>query len=208
EHNYLAGPIFGIREDFEGFGICFDTYDNDGSRDNPRIFVIKNEQGNMTSKWDHDHDFQQNLIREKPEKDLMHDCTCDYRLKELVKAIFTYRKGISCLTIQIGMNTKGMHFAVSALTGQVADTHDIFVITSHYLTDKDAYVDDKRLSQYRDNTDFSFARFFFYFWQFLICCVSLYPLYSEFSYFQQLKSNQVFFFFFLLLFKAYEMHAM
>lgn len=40
--SYLNGPIVGMRADFHGFGIIFDTYDNDNLRDNPSVFVVKN----------------------------------------------------------------------------------------------------------------------------------------------------------------------
>ena len=41
----LKGPLFGLRADFKGFGVIFDTYDNDGRRDNPSIYVIMNKEG-------------------------------------------------------------------------------------------------------------------------------------------------------------------
>ena len=42
ETDWLSGPIVGLRANFEGVGIIFDTYDNDNQRDNPSVFVIKN----------------------------------------------------------------------------------------------------------------------------------------------------------------------
>ena len=47
-HNYLSGNVFGLRNDFQGFGIIFDTYDNDGQRDNPLIAVIKQYKNDKT----------------------------------------------------------------------------------------------------------------------------------------------------------------
>jgi hypothetical protein len=41
----LNGPLFGLRSDFHGIGVAFDSYDNDGSRDNPSVFVLKNFPG-------------------------------------------------------------------------------------------------------------------------------------------------------------------
>ena len=46
-HNYLSGSIFGMNDKFQGFGVVFDTYDNDGNRDNPAIFAIKQEKTKM-----------------------------------------------------------------------------------------------------------------------------------------------------------------
>lgn len=52
----LNGPLFGLRSDFQGFGIVFDVYDNDNRRDNPSIFVLRNDEG-VPTKFNHDNDF-------------------------------------------------------------------------------------------------------------------------------------------------------
>ena len=46
-HNYLSGSVFGMIERFQGFGVILDTYDNDGKRDNPSVFSIKQERDKM-----------------------------------------------------------------------------------------------------------------------------------------------------------------
>lgn len=46
-YNFLSGDLFGMVSNFEGFGVIFDTYDNDGKRDNPSIFVIKQTKNNL-----------------------------------------------------------------------------------------------------------------------------------------------------------------
>lgn len=114
QHNYLSGPIFGMREDFEGFGVIFDTYDNDNNRDNPTISVIKQVQGSL-QKWDHDKDFQPNIIRDVPSEGLEFECTADYRNKDRMKINLRYRKKelhvyyddgqgyVFCLAVKVGL---------------------------------------------------------------------------------------------------------
>lgn len=36
----MIGPVAGLRANFHGLGVVFDTYDNDNMRDNPSIFAI------------------------------------------------------------------------------------------------------------------------------------------------------------------------
>jgi mannose-binding lectin 1 len=51
----LSGSVFGMRSDFDGFGVVFDVYDNDNRRDNPAVFVLKNE--GTETKFNHDADY-------------------------------------------------------------------------------------------------------------------------------------------------------
>ena len=56
----FSGSLFGIRPDFRGIGVLFDTYDNDVRRDNPVIFVLKNDEGVM-KQYDHDNDYRADM---------------------------------------------------------------------------------------------------------------------------------------------------
>ena len=47
-----------------------------------------------------------------------------------------------CLAIKLNMDTNGMYISFSALTGQVADSHDITMLSTRYLDEKDAEIDD------------------------------------------------------------------
>jgi hypothetical protein len=40
EPDALNGPIFGMKNEFKGFGVMFDVYDNDNRRNNPSVFVL------------------------------------------------------------------------------------------------------------------------------------------------------------------------
>lgn len=56
-------PPVGMRNDFRGFGIILDIYDNDGKRDNPNIFVVANEDKDQIPNWNHDRDFASDMLR-------------------------------------------------------------------------------------------------------------------------------------------------
>ncbi len=51
-----------MRNDFNGFGIAFDVYDNDNRRDNPSIFVLKNDNGEATH-YNHDNDYANDMYK-------------------------------------------------------------------------------------------------------------------------------------------------
>jgi len=171
--SWLTGPLFGMRDDFDGIGIVFDTYDNDGMRDNPKIFVLRND-GTKTE-WDHDRDFVDDMIKEGVDGDKSStSCSFDVRQKgtywetHLHRMLARYINGVLhiyidtekrtsdhlagykfCLAVPLAeLTTKGTHhIAATALTGQVADSHDIHQITLRYLTSEDDVVVDRLLSK-------------------------------------------------------------
>lgn len=53
----LSGPLFGMKNDFKGFGVVIDVYDNDNRRNNPSVFVLSNPTGKMT-RYNHDNDYE------------------------------------------------------------------------------------------------------------------------------------------------------
>ena len=77
-HNYLAGGIFGLKEDFDGFGVILDTYDNDGGRDNPSIYTLKQSKDDRQT-WNGDNDYADNMVTTKTDKDSDIQCTNSYR---------------------------------------------------------------------------------------------------------------------------------
>jgi len=38
---FTTGPLFGMKTEFKGVGVLFDTYDNDNARNNPSVFVLE-----------------------------------------------------------------------------------------------------------------------------------------------------------------------
>lgn len=170
----LNGPLFGASERFKGFGVIFDTYDNDAKRDNPSIFVLQNDGEKF--QYNHDNDFENDMVR-----DDVYKCTADIRnslrpIKVMIRFVENtvhvyidthdakappkkarysgknrHRDGNYrfCLSVNLGPDTTNgtMHLALTALTGQVADVHDIFAISTRYLDDTDAVIDDMLLDR-------------------------------------------------------------
>lgn len=172
--NLLNGPLFGASERFKGFGIIFDTYDNDAKRDNPTVFVLQNDGERF--QYNHDNDFENDMVRDETYK-----CTSDIRNSQRpVKALIRFLDNTVhvymdtseakkappknsryasrrrskednykfCLSVNLGDKVNGtLHLALTALTGQVADVHDIYAITTRYLDDTDAIIDDAMLER-------------------------------------------------------------
>ena len=62
----LNGPIFGMKDDFNGFGVCIDVYDNDGKRNNPSVFVIA-QTPDKPRTFNHDNDFEDDMLTTTPD---------------------------------------------------------------------------------------------------------------------------------------------
>ena len=190
EVDFLSGPIVGLRTNFEGFGLIFDTYDNDNQRDNPTVFAIKNFQDDGQPppdfRFNHNSDFVQDMIHESPGR--TYKCTVDYRNTMTLSAGASFRvlaryqhkvlhvyvdKGDGqgyqfCLNVNLVLPVKfqnRMHLAMTALTGQLADQHDIQAISTRYLDAKDAEIQDSALRHVDDSGSWAGAYFF---WIFLI----------------------------------------
>jgi len=168
---WLTGPLFGLKSAFDGVGIVIDTYDNDGMRDNPRIFVLRND--GKKEVWNHDNDFKTDMVQ--PAEGAAPDSnSCSFEIRQrgkfwtthLQRMLIRYINEVLhvyidterrtndnlaeykfCLSVPLpGLKTKGHgHIAATALTGQVADIHDIHQITLRYLDASDDVIDDKTL---------------------------------------------------------------
>ena len=73
----LAGaysrPSRTLQEDFKGVGIVFDTYDNDGKRDNPAIMAVSSD-GDL--RFDHDSDGGSSRLANAMCKVSLYGCWC------------------------------------------------------------------------------------------------------------------------------------
>ena len=228
-HNWLAGSLFGMREDFKGFGVILDTYDNDAKRDNPAIFVLKqsnNKNSSTQITWDHDSDFKKTMVKEAVTDEFDFVCTSEYRNRDLVKLILRYvdetlhvyintgKKYVLCLAVKMGIDTHGMHFAISAMTGQVADTHEIYMISTRYLTDADAHsIDDRKLKKAGHSRSWfgGFTRVIFWFTVIICSFILIYDTAIQFWTIRRLYNENVcvydfFFFFFFFFFLTLHTH--
>jgi len=176
----LSGPLFGMKNDFQGFGVCFDIYDNDNRRNNPSIFVLQNLEGKPLT-FNHDDDFTNDMVGRKPENlpfidtsgnqaYSAHKCIADIRntgkiakalVKFLHKELHVYidtNDGLGykyCLAVQFEKTFVDYHMAFTAATGQVADNQDILEINTRYLAASDKATDDSSLPHYASGVSIS-----------------------------------------------------
>jgi len=167
----LCGPIFGMRADFNGFGLMFDTYDNDNRRDNPAIFVLRTPdpgQPASPTRFNHDLDFQpdmhqkvvtnvEGVAQSMSKPYTAYRCLAEFRntgratkvlVKFLHKTVHVYVDTLDsvgwkfCLAVHMDRSYKDHHIAFSGATGQVADNHDVLEVTTRYLLETDKETND------------------------------------------------------------------
>ena len=175
----LDGPIFGMKSDFDGLGVCFDTYDNDNKRNNPAVFVLEQSAKSEQRQWHHDTDYEEDLVTTKPEVAphdptySAHKCIADYRnigrnarvlVKLLNRVLHVYvdvdgnEQYKFCLAVQLSGSYKDYHLAFSAATGGVADSVDIKEVSTRYLTATDKEFDDERLGRLKSGAKSGWGR--------------------------------------------------
>lgn len=131
--------LWGNSVDFKGIGIVFDTYDNDGQRDNPVVSVIQGT-GDAKQKWEIENDLLNQAkmrcvyeFRNTPKGEnvkariLYADKTLQVFLSTAGDSKETYCGQVNNIDLPIGY-----HFGVTATTGHLADNHDVygFVVTA------------------------------------------------------------------------------
>ena len=98
----LLGNFYGIRKDFNGTAVIFDTYDNDNNGDNPLVFSIINDGTAKGWGIDSDLDKERETIKESVAGKMLTqlqrnlfptECTLDYHGKESVKILIRYQSG-------------------------------------------------------------------------------------------------------------------
>ncbi|ERE82903.1 protein ERGIC-53-like protein [Cricetulus griseus] len=127
ENQGLDGPVFGSADMWNGVGIFFDSFDNDGKKNNPAIVIIGN---NGQINYDHQNDGTTQALA---------SCQRDFRNKPYpVRAKITYYQKTLTVMINNGFTpdkndyefcakvenmiipTQG-HFGISAATGGLAE---------------------------------------------------------------------------------------
>lgn len=132
------GSVFGYMNKWKGLGVIFDSFDNDGKRNNPYISVVFND-GEM--EYDHATDG----IEQK-----LGGCFRDFRNRPYpVKARIRYQEGAVTVEIDNGIVKEGefelctrvpdvslpkdYYFGVTAATGGLADDHDVMKFLTYSL---------------------------------------------------------------------------
>ncbi|XP_078286103.1 protein ERGIC-53-like [Rhinoraja longicauda] len=136
-----AGPVYGAADQWNGVGVFFDTFDNDGRKNNPVVLVVGND-GQIT--YDHMTDGAGQALGW---------CLRDYRnsyqavrvrIRYYQKALQVYlnlgrddiAENYELCTEVTDMNLPlDGHFGVSSATGAVADDHDVLSFITFSLTD-------------------------------------------------------------------------
>lgn len=182
----LTGPLFGMRNTFQGIGVIFDVYDNDNRRNNPAVFVVRND-GPGPFMYNHDNDFENDMVTQKPTSIVgldvdtrrthqAHRCVADLRntgkpTKVLVKFLHkvlsvyidTQTAGYKfCLAVAMDRTFVDHHMAFTGATGQVADNQDLLEVTTRYLDVSDLSVDYSKYGYLGDSS--GQHRFSGFFW--------------------------------------------
>lgn len=131
-----GGPLFGLPErGFRGLGVIFDTFDNDGRRDNPSVHVVL---GDGTEVLRGDNDFADQRLggcvfnfRNTDPNDVVR-ATIAYRDERVSVSLRSRSQAVQCATITPLTLPDGYYFGATAHTGHLADNHDIhyFLVTA------------------------------------------------------------------------------
>ncbi|XP_017348780.1 protein ERGIC-53 isoform X2 [Ictalurus punctatus] len=137
----LEGPVYGAADQWNGLGIFFDSFDNDGKKNNPAILVVGNN-GKLI--YDHQNDGSTQALG---------TCLRDFRNKPYpVRAKVTYYRKTLTVMINYGFmpgkddyefcaKVENMvipstgYFGISAATGGLADDHDVLSFLLFRLTE-------------------------------------------------------------------------
>ncbi|XP_067940041.1 protein ERGIC-53-like [Watersipora subatra] len=145
EKEGMTGSVFGSRDNWNGLGVFFDSFDNDAQNNNPYISAQLNDG---SRKFDHHTDGSLHQLG---------GCMRDYRNKPYpVRAKIRYENKVLTIHTSSGLTkvteeeesehmydlcayitnvelARGGHFSVSAATGGLADDHDIMSFLTHSL---------------------------------------------------------------------------
>ncbi|KAM8961002.1 protein ERGIC-53 isoform 2-T2 [Pelodytes ibericus] len=151
----LDGNVYGAADMWNGVGIFFDSFDNDGKKNNPTILIVGN---NGKLAFDHQNDGSTQALS---------SCQRDFRNKPYpVRARITYYKKTLTVLINNGFTPnkddyefcakvdnmilphQGF-FGISAATGGLADDHDVLSFLTFQLTEpgKEAPLPDGEIAQ-------------------------------------------------------------
>ncbi|XP_068280556.1 protein ERGIC-53 [Nyctibius grandis] len=141
EEQGLEGPVFGAADQWNGVGIFFDSFDNDGKKNNPGVVVVGN---NGKLLYDHQNDGSTQALA---------SCQRDFRNKPYpVRVKITYYQKTLIVLINNGFTpdkedyefcakvedmvlpSQG-YFGISAATGGLADDHDVLSFLTFQLTE-------------------------------------------------------------------------
>lgn len=134
------GPVFGSRDRWLGLGVFVDTYDNDGGHDNPRISVVANDGTRSYNPTTDGRDIELGgcvaPLRRTPEPVglLVRYDGAAQRLR--VEYSTAPGRWTECVAATVAL-PRGYRFGVSAATGALSDTHDVYRFVTRRLRSDD-----------------------------------------------------------------------
>ncbi|XP_064410117.1 protein ERGIC-53 [Latimeria chalumnae] len=135
------GPVYGAADFWNGVGVFFDSFDNDGKKNNPAVLIVGNN-GNIL--YDHHSDGSTQALG---------SCLRDFRNKPYpMRTKITYYQKVLTVMINNGFTPdkedyefcariENMvipgegYFGISAATGGLADDHDVLSFLTFRLTE-------------------------------------------------------------------------
>ncbi|XP_027766788.1 protein ERGIC-53-like [Empidonax traillii] len=141
EEQGLEGPVFGAADKWNGVGVFFDSFDNDGKKNNPGVIVVGN---NGKLLYDHQNDGATQALatclrdfRNKPYPVRVKIAYYQKTLTVLVNNGFTPDKDDYelCAKVEDMQLPAQGYFGVSAATGGLADDHDVLSFLTFQLTE-------------------------------------------------------------------------
>jgi hypothetical protein len=134
------GSLMGNTENFDGIGILLDSFDNDADGGEPAIIGIKNNGQHVN--WDYSHDFKGNQIdrcrvdfRRTGSDSTPFKLKIAYEKDTLTVSYDNYNTGDYhvCFSINNLNLPQGNYMGLTAITGGLADYHDVTSMTTRCL---------------------------------------------------------------------------
>lgn len=133
------GPVFGMRQNFQGFGVVLDTYDNSAGATNPTLRVLSNPDGEKIFNADDNGAALQ--VAEGPIPDVR---------EKIAKLRITYDGGrlsaevdydlmdnwvnvVENVAVPLPDINGELHFALSAITGNLYDSHNVISFLTYSI---------------------------------------------------------------------------
>ncbi|VDD80751.1 unnamed protein product [Mesocestoides corti] len=163
EHPIKPGPALGAEVKFRGLGVFFDTYSNhNGEHDHEHPYVSA-MVSNGSIAYDHDHDGTQTQLA---------GCHSPFRNKKhKTKALIQYSRNTLKVSMDIDNQNQwascfevggvhlptGYYLGVSAATGDLTDTHEIYSLKTYDLglvyTDEELLEDRSKIEPSADSAE-------------------------------------------------------
>lgn len=138
----IIGPVYGSADFWQGVGVFFDTFNNDGSGLSPLVTIVENDG---TQKFDQGSDGESQAlatcsfavrnpdaggtaVRIRYQNEQMH---IDYSVTKDSMGNPTWQSCVSGVALTLGVDK---FFGLTAHTGDLADAHDILSFTAVDLT--------------------------------------------------------------------------